>query len=52
MCEGLFMRGFRFRLMTKFVDREKWVRTHVIREICQNLQVKRDRDTPPPATLL
>ena len=45
------MRGFRFRLMTKFVDREKWCITHVMREICQNLHVKRDRDTPP-ATLL
>ena len=33
-CEGLFMRSFRFRVMTKFVDREKWFITHVIREIC------------------
>ena len=47
-CEGLFMRGFRFQLMTKFMDREKWFITHVIREICQNLHVKRDRDTSPP----
>ena len=42
------MRGFRFWLMTKFVDCEKWFKTHVIREMCQKLHAKLDRDTPPP----
>ena len=38
----------RVNLMTKFVNRENWFITHVIREICKNLNVKRDQDSPPP----
>ena len=30
--------------MTKFMNRENWFITHVIREICQNLHVKQDHD--------
>ena len=34
------------RLMNKFMTRENWFIKHVISEICQNLHMKQDHDSP------